>query len=174
MHDIDLVCRLFGDPAAVCADLQPRLRRNFAQYSAADAEDTVALLLRLRSGMLVSISGTAGSLHGSGYRLEVTGSEGSLELANGRLWFGRVGDELPAELPIEQRSPSRPLAVESGYPLFEQVRAMALLLEEWLRGFCGETSSAPTFGEALQVQRVIDAARASAAGAGWVDVIARG
>jgi len=172
-HDVDLVRLLFGEPVAVCAGLASSLPHSMSRKGAlVDAEDTVALLLRLSSGALAAISGTATSIHGSGYRLEASGSGGTLQLGAGArgtsVRFGEAGQERPSSVAVGRQNPTRKLTVERDYPLFQQVRAMALLLEEWLPGRAGTAKSVPTFADALRVQEVIDGARASAAGAGWV------
>ena len=172
-HDIDLVRLLFGEPVAVCAGLASSLPRDASGEGApVDAEDTAALLLRLRSGALAAISGTATSIHGSGYRLEASGSGGTLQLEAGSrgpsVRFGEPGQTRPSRVAVGRRNPTRRLAVARDHPLFPQVRAMALLLEDWLPGRAEKASSVPTFADALRVQEVIDGARASAAGAGWV------
>jgi predicted dehydrogenase len=174
-HDIDLVRLLFGEPVAVCAGLARSLPGASPHEGAAvDAEDTVALLLRLSSGALAAISGTATSVHGSGYRLEASGSGGTLQLGSGphgtSVRFGGAGQERPSRLAIKRRHPTKRLAIERDYPLFEQVRAMALLLEDWQLGRGETAGSVPTFADALRVQEVIDGARASAEGAGWVEL----
>jgi predicted dehydrogenase len=173
-HDVDLVRLLFGEPVAVCAGLASSLPRSAAREGGApvDAEDTAALLLRLRSGALATISGTATSVHGSGYRLEASGSGGTLQLGPGprgaSLRFGEPGQDRPSRVAVARRNPTKKLAVAREHPLFPQVRAMALMLEAWGPGRAETAGSVPTFADALRVQEVIDGARASAAGAGWV------
>jgi hypothetical protein len=49
-----------------------------------------------------------------------------------------------------------------------QIAAMALLLEEWQPALSGGVSTAPTFRDGHVVQQVMEAARASSAGAGWM------
>jgi predicted dehydrogenase len=172
-HDIDLVRLLFGEPVAVCAGLLRSLPSGSSHDGAAvDAEDTAALLLRLSSGALVVISGTATSVHGSGYRLEAAGSGGTQRLESdvrgASVRFGGAGQERPSRLAVGQRKPTKRLAVDHTCPLFPQVRAMALLLEDWHPGRGTTAGAVPTFADALRVQEVIDGARASAQGTGWV------
>jgi predicted dehydrogenase len=50
------------------------------------------------------------------------------------------------------------------------ILALALMLEDWLPAFNGGVSKAPSLHEGHRVQRIVDAARQSAAGAGWVSV----
>ena len=44
------------------------------------------------------------------------------------------------------------------------------MLEDWLPAFTGDPTIAPTLADGHRVQRVVDAARLSSAGAGWVSL----
>jgi predicted dehydrogenase len=175
-HDVDLVARLFGAPAAVCAATSSALKDHLgtAADEGAMADDTAVLSLRLKSGALASISGTAVSPRGSLYELEVAGSEATARLRTSQdgpsLTIGRPSEAEPRQVELTRRAPSRPVPVPDGYPVARQVRAMALLLEDWRPALAGGVSAVPGFREALLVQQVIDAARLSAAGAGWVEL----
>jgi len=48
------------------------------------------------------------------------------------------------------------------------IRALALMLEDWLPAFEGEPTAVPTLVDGHRVQRVVDAAHRSSAGEGWV------
>lgn len=162
VHDLDLVDQLFGQIQSVCATL--------GRSPDHDAEHTAALSLRLQSGAIVNISGTTVSARGSGYRLEVSGSRASAVLDSFGLRVAEPGGEYTTWHSAE-RQPQSALAVPATYPLYPQVRAMALLLEDWLPALTrGGPGAAPTFMDALRAQQVIDAARQSHAGAGWIDV----
>ena len=50
------------------------------------------------------------------------------------------------------------------------ILAMALMLEDWLPAFSGGQTAVPSFRDGWLVQSVIEAARASSAGAGWVNI----
>jgi predicted dehydrogenase len=52
----------------------------------------------------------------------------------------------------------------------DATRYTALLLEDWLPALRGGTGTAPTIAAATAVQAVIDAARRSATGGGWVQL----
>jgi predicted dehydrogenase len=175
-HDIDYVCWLFGPPEAVCADVRTsvplRSRRDGSQL-VVDADDTSALLLRMPSGPLVVITTSAVALHAKdSYRFDAFGSLGAVaiegSLFGGDVRFGGVDDggmrEVPGsdlKVPKSDGIPDK----KSAAP----IRSLALLLENWLSTLHGgTTSNVPTFDEGLLVQRIIDAARTSASGKGWV------
>ena len=50
------------------------------------------------------------------------------------------------------------------------IRSLALMLEDWLPAFSGQSSTAPTLFDGHRVQRIVDAARRSSDGAGWVSL----
>jgi hypothetical protein len=50
------------------------------------------------------------------------------------------------------------------------ILAMALMLEDWLPAFSGAQTDVPSFRDGWLVQTVVEAARTSSAGAGWVDI----
>jgi predicted dehydrogenase len=196
-HDIDYLYCLFGVPAAVCADVRatiPVRTRADGSGFAADADDTASLLLRWGSGVRASISLTTVGLHsGSRYRFEAFGSGGTAEIDGtvfgGTVRAGRAGEEGLRELSLSDAAVSDPAAIPATGRRAAPIRALALMLEQWLpllRGDAGtgaaRTSAGaagagsgpapavPTLRDGLVVQRVIDAARLSSDGAGWVSL----
>ena len=189
-HDIDYLYCLFGVPEAVCADVRAtiptRTRADGSQF-AADADDTASLLLRWSSGVGASISLTTVGLHtGSRYRFEAFGSGGTAEIDGtvfgGTVRAGRAGEEGLRELALSDAAVSDPSAIPATGRRSAPIRALALMLEQWLpsvRGSAEPTPAAdgsgpgpsvPTLRDGLVVQRVIDAARRSSDGAGWVSL----
>jgi predicted dehydrogenase len=187
-HDIDYLSCLFGAPEAVCADVRATIpTRTRADGSAftADADDTASLLLRWPSGVRASISLTTVALHtGSRYRFEAFGSGGTAEIDGtvfgGTVRAGRAGEDGLRELALGDAAVSVPSAIPATGRRSAPIRALALMLEQWLpsvRGAAGAETTAggrglapsvPTLRDGLVVQRVIDAARRSSDGAGWV------
>ncbi len=82
----------------------------------------------------------------------------------------RVGDYSPSTVPLNTRMP------RSGAELPKRraagaIRSLAVMLEDWLPAFSGGPApGVPTLRDGLRVQLVIDAARRSSAGAGWVPI----
>jgi predicted dehydrogenase len=187
-HDIDYLYCLFGVPEAVCADVRttiPVRSRADGSAFAADADDTASLLLRWSSGMRALISLTTVGLHtGSRYRFEAFGSEGTAEIDGtvfgGTVRAGRAGEDGLRELAPGDEAVSDPSAIPATGRRSAPIRALALMLEQWLPsvrgsaaagaagGGSGLAPSVPTLRDGLVVQRVIDAARRSSDGAGWV------
>jgi predicted dehydrogenase len=176
-HDIDFLLALFGDPAAVCADVRttiPRRPRSDGSELEVTADDTAALLIRMSSGALVSVSCSAVGLGRNHRELELLGSKGSIAGsgavmgAEPRVQLTRLGDDEPRALEPSKRMP------RSGMELPKRraagaIRSLALMLEDWLPAFEGAPAEGvPTLVDGWRVQCVIDAARRSAAGEGWV------
>lgn len=178
-HEVDYVRATFGEPVAVCADVRATFTQRTlpnGQRLAVDAEDTASLILRLDSGALVTIAGTLVGVHASGLRFEAGGSNGSILLGSGPdgsyAYTGGVGEDARIPLPADERLPRGAGPLDRTAPLAMQVRATALLLEDWRPVLDGQRAAAkvPTLRDGLRVQQVLDAARASAAGAGWVEL----
>ena len=178
-HDIDFMCALFGEPSAVCADVRTTVterRRDDGTTLEVDADDTSALLLRMANGMLVTITTTAVALGRADRSFDAYGSEGSVRFrgplmgeGDVELRAGRAGDDGMFELALHDRMPA------SGAELpprrsASAIRALALMLEDWLPAFDGEPTVVPTLADGHRVQRVIEAAIRSSAGEGWVSL----
>ena len=141
---------------------------------------------------------TVGLHTGSRYRFEAFGSDGTAEIDGtvfgGTVRAGRAGEDGLRELSLDDAAVSGDAsAIPSTGRRSAPIRALALMLERWLpalRGPAGPVDtgsvgagpvdtgagddgrgsgpSVPTLRDGLVVQRVIDAARRSSDGAGWV------
>ena len=182
-HDLDFLCALFGEPEAVCADVRtsvPTRPRADGSTLEVDADDTSVVLLRMQNGMLASVATTAVALQQDFRSFEVFGSEGSLSMEGSvmgeqpaEIRSGAVGQDDLVSIPGSDRMPA------SGLPLparraASAIRSLALLLEDWAPAFSAGPDAAsplvPTLHDGHRVQRVVDAARRSSEGAGWVPV----
>lgn len=179
-HDIDHVRWLFGEPLAVTADTRaavPRRRLPSGEDVQVDTDDTCCLILRLASGTLATLSGSTMSAHGSGYRFEAAGYNGTIGVEVGqdgvRGFVARAGQSERMPFNVSDRETRSPIAIDPSQPIARPVRATALMLEDWLPAFSGQPTPVPTFRDGLRVQEVVDAARASSTGSGWVDVSPR-
>ena len=176
VHDIDYVCSLFGEPAAVCADIRTSVPvRELPDGGSLQvtADDTAALLLRLDSGALAVLTVSVVGVHvPASLRVDVFGSDGTVLMSKaargqGAVTAGRATDDGLIERPVVARSADG-LGEAQVRRAGGMINCMALMLEEWRPAFDGATTRVPTFRDGLRAQRVVDAARASAAGAGWV------
>jgi predicted dehydrogenase len=178
-HDIDFLCHLFGEPVSVCADVRssvPRRARPDGTTLEVDADDTSVVLIRMASGALVSISVSVVGLLHNRRSLDLLGSEGTIAL-DGSVQGGeptirsaRVGEEAMHPVTVPDRMP------RSGLELPKRraagaIRSLALLLEDWLPALDGKPApGVPNLTDGWRVQQVIDAARRSSAGEGWVSL----
>ncbi|MFF4025517.1 MULTISPECIES: Gfo/Idh/MocA family protein [Nocardia] len=178
-HDLDYLCWLFGEPAAVCADVRttvPTRQRPDGSLLEIDADDTASVLIRFESGVVATHTLTAMGLHaGASYHLDITGSAGAVAI-DGTL-FERTLLAGTADEPALSTTPGSSRIPRSGALSFEggarngAARQLALLLEDWLPAFDGKpTPDVPGLADGLRVQRIITAARRSSAGAGWVEL----
>ena len=174
-HEIDFVQSLFGPVTEVCADVRHQLDRVTTAQGEIEvtADDTSGLLLRLGTGALAVLTNSSAGLGASTNFFEAHGDHGSIVVGGMAGARGsqvvRVGDESPSPLVPSDR------ALKSGVDLPPRrssmaVRAMALMLEDWLPAFDGRPADVPTIGDGARVQAVVEAALRSSAGEGWVQV----
>jgi predicted dehydrogenase len=175
VHDIDWVCSMFGDPVEVCADVRaslPERERAGEPPLPVTADDTDVLVLRMASGALAVLTSSVVGVHTAGYRLDIFGEAGTIIAERSRtgavIRAGRASDPGLAETALTTREPGGLADLPPGRGSSNAIRAMGLLLESWLPAFSGEATGVPSFVDGLRAQRVIDAARQSSAGAGWV------
>ena len=179
-HDIDFVSSLFGRPVQVCADVRTAVpTRPLPDGSTlhVTADDTSALILRLDSGAMAVLTASAVGVHAYGAVFDVFGTDGTISGPLGSragastIRAGRASDDGLQDVAVDDRMPrsGRPLPARSAAG---PIRAMALMLEDWLPALEGRETAVPipSLADGLLVQRVIAAARESADGAGWVDV----
>ena len=178
-HDIDFISDLFGEPEEVCADVRTTIAerdRDDGTTLDVDADDTSVVVMRMRNGMLATVSCSAVALGANDRELELAGSDGRIVVRGGVQEGGltvrlqRVGEEAAIDVALATRE------IRSGYELPKRraagaIRSLALMLEDWLPAFSGRPApGVPTLRDGLRVQQVIDAARRSSSGDGWVSV----
>ena len=178
-HDIDYVCALFGEPEAVCADVRtsvPVRQRGDGSTLVVDADDTAVLTLRMRNGTLVSIITTAIAFQRNFRAFEAYGSAGSLVMDGllmtedeVQITAGSVNQDAAAVVANSDRKPASGMEAPKRRAA-SAILSLALMLEDWLPAFSGGPTIAPTLFDGHRVQRIVDAARRSADGAGWVSL----
>jgi predicted dehydrogenase len=177
-HDIEFVCSMLGDPVAVCADVRssvPVRKRPDGSTLNVDADDTSVLLVRMANGAIVTIITTAIAAEQNFRSFEAFGSNGSVMMEGllmgerePTLRKGTAGQGITDIEPVYRKAKSgieAPARRAGG-----AILALALMLEDWLPAFQGGQSSAPSLADGHRVQRVVDAARQSSAGGGWVSL----
>jgi predicted dehydrogenase len=177
-HDIDFLSTLFGPPEAVCAEVHTTIkeRTRDGMPFAVTADDTSTVLLRFADEVVGSVSCTVMGLGIDRRLTELFGSDGAIEIdttllkgTSGplRISTAQAGSER-AEIPPSSREVRSGLEIPSRRA-GSAIRAMALMLEDWLPAFDGRpTPGVPTLYDGLVTASVIEAAQHSAAGEGWV------
>jgi predicted dehydrogenase len=157
VHDLDLLLEAFGDVESVAAATDVGVgEREDEDGSVREvtAEDAYAILLRFPGGGLAHVSLVATAHHKRGDVIEVHGAEGTVRLdAEKRLWWGRAGEELSCEGPLEASSKD----------------AFARVARNFSASIREGAPPDPSLEEGLRVQAVLDAVRAAHAERRWIE-----
>ncbi|MDQ4130966.1 MAG: Gfo/Idh/MocA family oxidoreductase [Actinomycetota bacterium] len=157
VHDLDLLLEALGEveSVAAAADVAVPERPDGDGMRPVTAEDGYAIVCRPREGGIAVITMVSTARHGRGDVIEVYGEQGTVCLdAERRLWWGRAGEELTCEGPLEASSK-------------DAFRRLALAFHAAVRH--GEPPD-PSLEEALRVQAFFDAVHQAAAERRWVEV----
>lgn len=193
-HDIDFLRSLFGDIAAVNAQVVTTLRNRVSPEGhdiAVDADDTSILNLRFVNGAVGVLTCSSMALHAPRIRLEAYGSKGSVLYKmdnhfNSSIEIGGVDDQGMHPYEFRARQPKHPLKLNENFdPEFlkmnggiERIRhtnakavsAMTLLCEDFLDSIRNGAPIQPSLRDGWKVLQVIDAARKSSASGQWVEI----
>ncbi len=156
VHDLDLLVQAFGEVEAVAAATEvgvPERAAPDGSQRAVTAEDAYALLLRFRGGGLATVSLVSTARHARGDLIEVHGEGGTVRLdAERRLWWGRAGEELRCEGPLEASSKD----------------AFGRVARSFWAAIREGAPPDPPLIEGLRVQALLDAVRAADAERRWI------
>jgi len=173
-HSIDALCMVVGEITEVSALIGTQVPQWFEtdtkQYVDVTSPDNIMINGRLESGAIVSAYVGVHPYHGSGYRLEIYGTDGTLAMIGGgeagqearrRIMGGRKDDTALKELEIPERLKWVPEEVrKSGEPY--DVGQMWVKFAEAIRT---NTRVDPDFDFAVRRHRTLDAiVRASETG----------
>jgi predicted dehydrogenase len=156
VHDLDLVTEIFPDIEAVAAATDigvPMRTSGGAELRRVTSEDAYAIVLRFQGGGLGVVSLVATARHARGDVVELHGEGGTARLdADGRVWWGRAGEGLRCEGPLDASST-------------QAFRRLALKF--WAAIRRGEPPE-PSLEEGLRVQAIFDAVRIADVERRWV------
>ncbi|MBA2440766.1 MAG: Gfo/Idh/MocA family protein [Thermoleophilaceae bacterium] len=156
VHDLDLLVEAFGEVESVAAATEvgvPERAEQDGSMRAVTAEDAYALLLRFHGGGLGLVSLVATARHKRGDVVEVHGADGTVRLdADRRLWWGRAGEELTCEGPLQANSKD----------------AFAHVARSFWAAIREGTAPDPSLEEGLRVQSLLDAVYTAASERRWV------
>ena len=157
VHDLDLLLEAFGEVDSVAAATEVGVsERKDADGTphTVTAEDAYVILIRFRGGGLGHVSLTATARHKRGDVIEVYGAEGTVRLdADKRLHWGRAGEELQVEGPLEADSK----------------QAYAHVARSFHAAIRDGAAPDPGLEEGLRVQALLDAVRRAQAERRWVE-----
>lgn len=173
-HYIDLVRDWFGEITGAYAELETIIKErpvpNSDKMGKVDSDDAYAVLLRLASGGLVVVSSNTASHFGTGTRVEVYGSEGTLFIdsigkwvdgrlaqSGKRLMGGKKADSALAELPIPEDL--TPEGISKNLP---QAVAFASEARRLVKAVQDRTGVSPNFEDGVRAAEIMDAIRKSA------------
>jgi predicted dehydrogenase len=157
VHDLDLLLAAFGEIDAVAAATEVGVgeRRDAdGAPQTVTAEDAYVILVRFRGGGLGHVSLTATARHKRGDVIEVHGAEGTVRLdADKRLHWGRAGEELQVEGPLQADSK----------------QAYGRVARSFHAAIRDGGAPEPDLAEGLRVQALFDAVRRADAERRWVE-----
>ena len=175
-HALDVVRWYLGEVEAVCAQVQtlvPETRfADTGEVVRVDAIDTVAGMARLGGGLTGTLHVSNACKGGSGFRLEVYGTEGRLVLESSHMVqysparvYGARGHDAFQELPVPAKFYEvTELAADS------QAFQVAQLLRRCIGAIHAGEPFHPNFSTAVQLHRTIDAAVHSSQRGTWTEV----
>jgi len=129
VHTVDLMLWLFGDVVSVQA-------KSKALLHGIEAEDTLVALLEFANGALGTLQATTSAYPGYPRQLELTGSEGTLIIAQDRLFAADLRNP-PADLVCDEKADQNPSASS---PVVSDVRGHQAVLDDFLQSIQNNTT----------------------------------
>jgi predicted dehydrogenase len=167
-HYLDALRWWLGDVKAVAGAVSTMVRQRRLPDSSAmakvDADDNFSVILRFANGAIgtVHVSATAG--HEGDEEITLSGSDGTLQVRQGRLLGARAGEFSLSELPIPERLSGG--LIPGGHFL---VQPTTLLLRAWAKAIRNGESASPSFADGVKTQELIDGALRSSQQGRWID-----
>lgn len=155
VHDLDMLLEILPPVEAVAAatEVGVPMRTSGDDLLPVTAEDAYTILLRFRGGGLGMVNLVSTARHGRGDVIELHGDEGTVRLdADQRVWWGRAGEALQCERPLDNSSTEA----------FKRVAQ-----KFWAAIRTGDAPD-PSLEEGLRVQAVFDAVRIADTERRWV------
>jgi predicted dehydrogenase len=173
-HSIDALCMVVGEITEVAAVVSTQVPRWFEsdtkKYVDVTSPDNIMMTGRLEGGAVVSANLGVHPYHGTGYRLEIYGTEGTLAMIGGgeagqevkrKIMGGRKDDKALQELPVPDRLKWVPKEVQDLGPSYD-VGQMWVKFAEAIRT---NARIEPDFDFAVRRHKLLDAiVRASETG----------
>jgi predicted dehydrogenase len=165
-HSMDALCMVAGELTEVSAVVSTQVPQWYEtdtkRHVDVTSPDNIMLTGRLEGGAVVSANVGVHPYHGSGYRLEIYGREGTLMMLGGgdagketerRIMGGRKDDRTMQELPVPDRLKWVPKEVQDAGPGYD-VGQMWVKFAEAIRT---DSRIEPDFESAVRRHRMLDA-----------------
>lgn len=167
-HAIDALCMVVGEFTEVSALVSTQVPQWFEtdtkKYVDVTSPDNIMIQGKLESGAIASAYVGVHPYHGTGYRFEIYGTEGTLAMIGGgeageearrRIMGGRKDDKTLQEIPIPERLKHVPEPVRAGGASYD-VGEMWVRFAEAIRS---DSAVEPDFDFAVKRHRLLDAIR---------------
>ena len=173
-HAMDALCMVAGELAEVSAIVSTQVPKWFEtdtkKYVDVNSPDNIMLAGKLEGGAVVSANLGVHPYHGTGYRFEIYGSEGTLTMVGGgdagqevkrKLIGGRKDDKTMQELPVPDRLKWVPEEVRGLGPGYD----VGQMWVNFAKAIRTNSRIEPDFDSAVRRHRMLDAiVRASQTG----------
>lgn len=173
-HAVDALCMVVGELTEVSALVSTQVPQWFEtdtkKYVDVTSPDNIMIQGRLEGGAIVNAYVGVHPCHGSGHRLEIYGTEGTLAMIGGgeagqevkrKIMGGRKDDAALQELPVPERLKWVPEAIRNAGPSYDVGQMWVRFAEAIRTGARIE----PDFDHAVRRHRMLDAiVRASETG----------
>ena len=170
-HSMDALCMVAGELVEVSSVIGTQVPQWFEsdtkRYVDVTSPDNIMLVGRLENGAVVNACVGHEPYHGSGYRLEIYGTDGTLAIvgggdagqeANRKIFGGRKDDKSMQELTVPDRLKWVPQDVRKVGPSYDVGQMWVKFAEAIRTG----TRIEPDFDSAVRRHRMLDAIRRAA------------
>jgi len=173
-HAMDALCMVVGELTEVSAVLSTQVPQWYEtdtkKYVDVTSPDNIMLAGRLEGGAVVSVNLGVHPYHGTGFRLEIFGKDGTLAMIGGgeagqevkrKIMGGKKDDKALQELPVPEKFKWVPEEVRGLGPPYD----VGQMWVNFARAIRGGKNVEPDFDHAVRRHRMLDAiVRASQTG----------
>ncbi|MDO8751837.1 MAG: Gfo/Idh/MocA family oxidoreductase [Dehalococcoidia bacterium] len=163
-HSFDALCMVAGELTEVSAVVSTQAPQWYEtdtkKYVDVTSPDNIMITGRLEGGAVVNANVGVHPYHGSGYKMEIYGKEGTLALVGGggageqlRIMGGRKDDKAMQELPVPDRLKWVPLQVQNAGTAYD----VGQMWVNFAKAIRTNTKIDPDFDHAVRRHKMLDA-----------------
>lgn len=156
-HYIDFILQIFGHIKGVYGrrftHITKRLNKSTGRMRNTSADDAISIMIEVEK-VMCTIQISTVSTHGNGTTIEAKGSKGSICIKEDQQLYGAI---------LGENQDLTPLAIPTIYQLIRQkndhilIPSFKRLLDNFVAGVNSGIAHSPNFGDAYEVQKIIDA-----------------